>query len=153
MSKIEVTIQLNKGRRPDKGHASRMFNKFLSDINIGTGDGTLSNMGTMYKFRAENVTGVDIDSLVTVAYRPDKQAGVTGNTRIQIFRHTDGPAGAAREAAKLAKRIADAYHLQMGKGTTTSKRRADCILDIPTIGWNGEFQEILAEYTPRSATH
>jgi hypothetical protein len=144
MSRLEVTIQLNKDKRPDKAQVDRMFKLFIADMGIGISGGSVGNIGkTMFKIKANDVTGVDINTPVTVTFRPRDNF-----MRIQIFRDPDGPAGAAVVAGKLAERLAAAYHLQLGENTITSKRRADCIADIQAQGWNGEFQEILAEYTP-----
>lgn len=144
MSRLEVTIQLNKDKRPDKAQVGTMFNLFIADMGIGTGGFSVGNIGkTMFKIKANDVTGIDLDTLVTVLFRPRDNF-----MRIQIFRDPDGPVGAAVAAGKLAERLAAAYHLQLGVNTITSKRRAACIADIQAQGWNGKFQEILAEYAP-----
>jgi hypothetical protein len=143
MSRLEVGIQLNKDKRPDKAQVGAMFNRVIADMGISIGGCSVSSIGrTFFKIRANDVTGVDIDTQVTVAFRPHDNF-----MRIQVFRDPDGPAGAAVVAGKLAERLAAAYHLQLGQNTITSKRRADCIADIQAQGWNGQFQEIVAEYT------
>ena len=144
MSRLDVTIQLNKDKRPDKAKVGSMFNLLLADMGIGVGGFSVGNIGkTMFKIKANEVTGVDLDTPVTVVFRPQDNF-----MRIQIFRDPDGPVGAAVVAGKLAERLSAAYHLQLGTNAITSKRRAACIADMEAQGWNGIFQEILAEYTP-----
>jgi len=150
---LEVTIDLNRGVRPDKNRAGGLFQSAVTGgLGLGYDSGRIRSSGTMYWLTAEGVTGLDYATMVTVSFRPGKSPAQPGRVRIQLFQDPGGFVAAVEKAARLMERLAQAYDLKVTESPPVRPvRRAACVADFMVTGWGGVFRELLAVYTPGAA--
>jgi hypothetical protein len=147
MSEIKgnLLMYLRLRVRPDQESLAliaQAFGKTAADLGIACGSAQVDSTGRTARIRAGDVTGfTDVDSPVAVSWTP-------GTLSIEIRQHPGGFNAASAEAARMARRLADATGCRLGEGRAKAKRHGACAVTIPVSGLTLPLLAVTADFTP-----